>query len=521
VSETRLGGWLLTALLAVLFLGLPVAVWLDLRTVSEHALRLQAGDLTTVISEIRDYYASNVVGRVLAGNGQTTVSPHYRQIPGAIPIPATFSLELGSIVGRRQHNISYRFVSDFPFRGRARHVLDRFERDALATLRRQPQLVLSDVHEVGFSNQVRFIVPVIMGPTCVACHNADADSPRHDWKVGDVRGIQEVSITQPVLSNIFSLKYLLLYVACAGGLGLCFIALQRRQAKMIVTANRDLVAGNARLTSVSEKVSRYVSPQVYQSIFHGRTESTIHTKRKKLTIFFSDIVDFTAVTERLQPEDLTALLNEYFTEMSYIALQHGGTIDKFVGDAILIFFGDPESKGVGGDARACLRMAVAMRQRLSDLNVRWRLQGIEQPLRMRMGINTGFCNVGNFGSSDRMDYTIIGLEANIAARLQAAAEPDTIVVSQETYLLVHEIVDAHALDPLTVRGSARSVVPMVIDGLRKEAVSTTRVFSAHNGGLDFYLDPDKMSDEESRHVGNVLREAVEVLERRRRSQVQF
>ncbi|TIL50773.1 MAG: adenylate/guanylate cyclase domain-containing protein, partial [Mesorhizobium sp.] len=84
---------------------------------------------------------------------------------------------------------------------------------------------------------------------------------------------------------------------------------------------------------------------------------TIATERKKLTIFFSDIKDFTAIAERLQPEDLTALLNEYFTEMSMIALKHEATVDKFIGDALLVFFGDPETKGVEEDARACLRMA--------------------------------------------------------------------------------------------------------------------------------------------------------------------
>src|SRR5262249_32486089 len=121
----------------------------------------------------------------------------------------------------------------------------------------------------------------------------------------------------------------------------------------------------------------------------------IHTERKKLTIFFSDIKDFTATTERLQPELITELLNEYFTAMSDIALKHGGTIDKFIGDAILIFFGDPETKGDAEDAKACLRMAIEMRLRLAELNAKWRNTGLEHPFSVRMGINTGYCNVGN------------------------------------------------------------------------------------------------------------------------------
>ena len=131
--------------------------------------------------------------------------------------------------------------------------------------------------------------------------------------------------------------------------------------------------------------------------------------------------------------------------MSAIALEHGGTIDKFIGDAMLVFFGDPETKGVAEDAQACLRMAVEMQQRLAQLNAKWRERGIEQPFRARMGINTGYCNVGNFGSDDRMDYTIIGAEANLAARLQSIAEPGGIVLSYETYALVRDIVRARPL----------------------------------------------------------------------------
>src|SRR6202034_174004 len=128
--------------------------------------------------------------------------------------------------------------------------------------------------------------------------------------------------------------------------------------------NRELESPTDFLATLSLKISRYIPPQIYKSIFSGQKDVTIHTERKKLTIFFSDIKDFTATTERLQPEQITLLLNEYFTEMSNIALKHGGTIDKFVGDAILIFFGDPESKGEAEDAKACLRMAAEMQHRL-------------------------------------------------------------------------------------------------------------------------------------------------------------
>ena len=194
--------------------------------------------------------------------------------------------------------------------------------------------------------------------------------------------------------------------------------MQRRQAGVIRAFNRELEAANEFLANVSMKISRYLSPQIYKSIFSGERDVVVQTERKRLTIFFSDIKDFTATTERLQPEALTEMLNEYLTEMSTIALKHGGTVDKFIGDAILVFFGDPETKGAAEDAKACLRMAIDMQRRLGELKSKWRGEGTEEPFVVRMGINTGYCNVGNFGSNDRMDYTIIGAEANLAARLQ-------------------------------------------------------------------------------------------------------
>ena len=112
-------------LIALLLAALPVAVWLDLTNLAEAALRRQASDLNSVISSVRSYYASNVVGRVLAHPGETKVVHNYETIPGAIPIPATLSLELGKVISEQQQNITYRFVSDFPFKNRAPHQLDR------------------------------------------------------------------------------------------------------------------------------------------------------------------------------------------------------------------------------------------------------------------------------------------------------------------------------------------------------------------------------------------------------------
>jgi len=317
---------LLTVIL--LLVGLPVAVWLDLADLSEAALRRQASDMNSVITSIRNFYASDVVARVLASPGKTKVLPNYESVPGAIPIPATLSIELGRIIGARQSNIGYRFVSDFPFANRTPHPLDGFERGSLAQLRAHPGAADHRSVRRAADDRVRLVTPIIMGRPASPVHNTNPDSPKRDWKVGDVRGIQEVTVTMPIATDLWSLKHLLIYFAFAAAAGVSFIMLERRQAAVIHGINQELEGANAFLADVSLKISRYLSPQIYRSIFSGEMDTSIHTKRKKLTIFFSDIKDFTATTERLQPEELTAVLNEYLNEMAQIALDHGGTLDS-------------------------------------------------------------------------------------------------------------------------------------------------------------------------------------------------
>ena len=117
---------------------------------------------------------------------------------------------------------------------------------------------------------------------------------------------------------------------------------QRQASEQIARKNREL-------ETLSNKLAKYLSPQVYQSIFSGQSEVMLASRRRKLTVFFSDIAGFTEASEKMEPEDLTQLLNHYLAEMSQVALAHGATIDKYVGDAIMIFFGDPETRGVKQD----------------------------------------------------------------------------------------------------------------------------------------------------------------------------
>jgi len=218
-----------------------------------------------------------------------------------------------------------------------------------------------------------------------------------------------------------------------------------------------LAEQSERMEALSKQLAKYLSPQVYQSIFEGRQEVKITSKRKKLTVFFSDIADFTEIADRLESEDLTGMLNQYLTEMSDIALKHGATIDKYVGDAIVIFFGDPESRGVTEDALACVRMAIEMQDRMTELQHVWREAGIAKPVKCRMGIHTDFCTVGNFGSNDRLDYTIIGSGVNTASRLETLAKPGSILISFETYSQVKNEIKCASNGEVNVKGIAYPV----------------------------------------------------------------
>jgi class 3 adenylate cyclase len=276
------------------------------------------------------------------------------------------------------------------------------------------------------------------------------------------------------------------------------LAREEKLDTLVQERTRALAVRTEQLETLSNKLSKYLSPQLYTSIFHGRQEVEIASNRKKLTIFFSDLVGFTETTENLESKELTGILNRYLNEMASIALKHGATLDKYVGDAIVAFFGDPETRGVAEDAKACVAMAVEMQQRIAELESEWQLVGLERPFRARMGINTGFCTVGNFGSQERMDYTIIGRAVNVAARLESAARPSTILISHETWTLVKDAILAKEIPPLSVKGfadplhayeviGAREMLPRKVIRRNIDGVSVTIDLGHDDGEQTIYL----------------------------------
>lgn len=214
-----------------------------------------------------------------------------------------------------------------------------------------------------------------------------------------------------------------------------------------------LQAARAKLQALSLKLSKYLPPQVYASIFAGKTDARIESYTRDLTVMFSDIVGFTERAEKVDHRELTRWLNNYLNEMARICADHGGTLDKFVGDSMIVFFGDPESRGIREDAVACARMALEMQRRARELTID-----------IRIGICSGKCTVGNFGSDERMEYTILGKVVNTAARLEQHSEPGRVLVSESTCGRIEAEIRCEPRGTIRVKGIDRPLVTYWIVG---------------------------------------------------------
>jgi len=200
-------------------------------------------------------------------------------------------------------------------------------------------------------------------------------------------------------------------------------------AELLSRINTHLALRNAhlKLEELTRKASCYISPHLYQAIFTGEKDTVLETTRKPLTIFFSDIVNFTETTESMGDKDLTQWLNNYCHRMAELVFKHGGTLDKFIGDCVMVFFGDPKSKGEQEDACSCILMALEMLQEAHNMGIK-----------IRIGINSGPAYVGNFGMEKQMNYTVIGSSVILASRLESACEPGKLLISESTHQLIKD-----------------------------------------------------------------------------------
>lgn len=193
----------------------------------------------------------------------------------------------------------------------------------------------------------------------------------------------------------------------------------------------------------------YFPPSVVRRIMANPRLITAGGQKKELTILFSDIKSFTTHSAPLAADEIQRLLNEYFDAMVEIVFQHQGTVDKFIGDGLMVFFGDPEPQE--DHALRCVRAAIDMQRKVRQLRTKWEEQG-SMPLQIRIGINTGSVVVGNMGSARRLSYTVLGSPVNLAQRLESNAPVGGILVSRRTYDLVKDHVGTRPLGSIQVKG---------------------------------------------------------------------
>jgi adenylate cyclase len=211
--------------------------------------------------------------------------------------------------------------------------------------------------------------------------------------------------------------------------------------------------------------SRFISPEMVDQMMKTQDINTLN-KRADLSIIFTDIRGFTTLSEKLAPEEVVALLNPYLEAMSQVIYKHGGTVDKYEGDAIIAFFGEPVP--YKDHAARAIRASLDMRNSLAELRAKWAKEGRPSQIEMGVGINSGEVFVGLLGSAQRINYTVIGDNANLAARLQDLTKTYAwpILISESTYQQVKDEFDCELADAVTVKGKTKAVNVYKVVGVK-------------------------------------------------------
>jgi len=220
----------------------------------------------------------------------------------------------------------------------------------------------------------------------------------------------------------------------------------------------------AELERVS-RLKRFFSPQLAELIVAGGTEDPLQSHRREVTVVFLDLRGFTAFAETSEPEEIMGVLREYHAAMGRLILEHEGTLERFTGDGMMIFFNDPVP--VPNPAERAVRMALAMRDRVAELASTWRARGYD--LDLGIGIAQGYATIGAIGFEGRWDYGAIGTVTNLAARLCGEAKPGQILVPRRVLGLVDNLVTAEPAGELTLKGFLRPLAAFNVLDLQEAA----------------------------------------------------
>jgi adenylate cyclase len=221
----------------------------------------------------------------------------------------------------------------------------------------------------------------------------------------------------------------------------------------------------------------YVSPNLVEELLKDPTTMpSLKSERRMVSILFSDIAGFTSMSESLPPDEVEHILNEYLSAMTEIVFENDGTLDKYIGDAVMAVWGNVGPNNPQTDAYKAVNTALQMQSRLIELREKWLSEGMV-PLQIRIGLNTGEVLVGNFGSPQKMDYTVIGDAVNTAARLEGLNKEfgTSIIISQSTYDLIQDRMNGRHCGTVKVKGKEEPVSVYEVLGWKSEGAAPTQV----------------------------------------------
>ncbi len=421
--------------------GVAAALWnmsrLSSNLIESQALQ-NAALYSQAIKEARTLYSTDAVDRVKAGHG-IIITHDYANKEGAIPLPATYLIKLGATLSEKNPGMSIRVYSDYPFPWRRSEggPRDNFEREALRNLRQNPKQAFFRFETFQGRPSLRYAQADLLKPSCVACHNTHPDSPKTDWKVGDVRGILE--ITSP-LDNLIAQTheglrgtFFMLSLLCVLGVfGLTLVIGRLRQTskeleRRVIERTAQLQEANEQLSKEQEKSERLLLNILPESIAEQLKQghSNIADGFAEVTILFADIVNFTQLSERVSPTELLKFLNEIFTGFDRLTEQHGLEKIKTIGDAYMVVGGIPIPRS--DHAEAVAEMALDMQQEVARFNAKH-----STALSIRIGINTGPVVAGVIGTK-KFIYDLWGDAVNTASRMESHGLPGYIQVTESTY----------------------------------------------------------------------------------------
>jgi len=452
--------------LVVLLCAGVIAAVVNMATLSSQLISSQA-ELSSALyinslQQTRTYYSENVVKK-LKNNPEIKIDYDHLHQPDTIPLPATFLIDISKAISNRDNGVSFRLLSNHPFAFRkdgGPH--DSFERQALTYLEQHPNESFSRIAKFNGRESFRYARADIMKASCVACHNTHPESTKRDWKVGDVRGIVEVTTPIEVLAQKTRSGLLLTLISTGSLLALATLGVmlvvkrlkrisQELESK-VQERTRKLRSANLQLREEQQKSSELLLNILPESIVERiqQGETNISDSFNEASILFADIVNFTPMSEDLSSSELIEILSTIFSRFDALTEQFGLEKIKTIGDSYMVASGLPLPRE--DHAEVIADLALAMQAELKTIN-----EQLGRKLNIRIGINSGPVVAGVIGQK-KFIYDLWGDTVNVAARMESHGLDGAIQVSQSTHELLRGryLFEGRGLIPIKGKGTMKA-----------------------------------------------------------------